>query len=77
MVQTSAGPVSDLSDDASNIEDDPTVTPLCRSGSIALVKTGVFNDENGDQCADAGETISYSFTVTNTGNLNNNRYYSN
>ena len=40
-----------------NIEDDPTVTPLCRSGSIALVKTGVFNDENGDQCADAGETI--------------------
>ncbi|HPM79398.1 MAG TPA: autotransporter-associated beta strand repeat-containing protein, partial [Candidatus Anammoximicrobium sp.] len=36
--------------------------------SIALVKVGTFQDENGNGDADQGETIRYAFTVSNTGN---------
>ena len=36
--------------------------------SIAIVKTAIFNDENSDGFASVGETITYSFKVTNTGN---------
>ncbi|MDI6051366.1 Ig-like domain-containing protein, partial [Flavobacterium sp. XS2P24] len=35
---------------------------------IAIVKTAVFNDDNADGFAQAGETITYSFAVTNLGN---------
>lgn len=38
--------------------------------SITLIKSGTFNDENGDGFPQIGETISYSFTVENTGNVN-------
>ena len=34
---------------------------------MQLLKTGIHNDTNSDGFAEAGETISYSFTVTNTG----------
>ena len=61
--------VTDLSDNNSNLEDDPTITTLCRTASLSLEKTGVFNDENGNGNADEGETISYIFIVTNTGNV--------
>ncbi|SHF99223.1 HYR domain-containing protein [Flavobacterium johnsoniae] len=37
--------------------------------AIALVKTAAFNDENNNTIANVGETISYRFTVTNTGNV--------
>ena len=61
--------VTDISDDTSILEDDPTITDLCVSGSLSVTKAGVFNDENGDLSAQVGETISYTFTVTNTGNI--------
>lgn len=61
--------VSDLSDDNSVLENDVTVTALCRSSEIALIKTAVFNDENSNGCSDVGETITYTFTVTNQGNV--------
>ena len=64
-----SGDVTDLSDDNSNTENDPTVTTICRNPVIAIVKTGVFNDEDGDQCSDVDETITYTFTVTNEGNV--------
>jgi len=35
--------------------------------SLSLEKVGVFNDENGDQRPQVGETISYTFRVINTG----------
>ncbi|PRP68220.1 beta strand repeat-containing protein [Nonlabens agnitus] len=59
--------VSDLSDDNSNLEDDPTDTNLPEDSEISIIKTSVFNDENGDGFAQLGETISYSFEVTNSG----------
>ena len=35
--------------------------------SLSLEKVGIFNDENGDQRPQVGETITYTFTVYNTG----------
>ena len=44
------------------------VDAVCEDNpEIALIKTGTFNDENGNGSAEAGETVSYEFTVTNTG----------
>ena len=61
--------VSDLSDHSSYLENNPTVTVFCYEPSISLVKTGEFNDENGNGASEVGETISYSFIVTNTGDV--------
>lgn len=46
-----------------------TVTPPPTAPDIALIKTGVFNDENNDGVAQSGETIGYIFRVFNTGNV--------
>ncbi|UTN03199.1 gliding motility-associated C-terminal domain-containing protein [Flavobacterium bizetiae] len=46
-----------------------TVTTLEQKSGIALIKTAVFNDENNNGNAEAGETITYRFVVTNTGNV--------
>ncbi|PRP65610.1 DUF7507 domain-containing protein [Nonlabens agnitus] len=69
--------VTDTSDDPNNPTDedpdgdgdpdDPTDTDLPDDSDISLLKESTFNDENGDGFAQLGETISYSFTVTNTG----------
>ncbi len=53
-----------------NVSDtDPETVDLPQDPKLDLVKTGSFNDENQDGFAQPGETISYSFTVTNTGNV--------
>jgi len=61
--------VYDLSDDDSYLEDDPTVVYICQNTTIALIKTGIWNDENQNGCADVEETIDYTFSVKNTGNV--------
>ena len=37
--------------------------------SISLIKNANFNNENGDSYAQQGETITYNFIITNTGNV--------
>src|SRR5690606_39311812 len=50
--------VSDLSDDNSVLENDPTIVVLCQNPVIALIKTGVVNDTNGNGCARSEEHTS-------------------
>jgi uncharacterized repeat protein (TIGR01451 family) len=63
-------PVSDVSDNpnpADTGDDDPTVTPLGSSPSIEVTKT---SDVSGlSSPAAVGDLISYTFAVTNTGNV--------
>ncbi|WP_048649547.1 DUF7507 domain-containing protein, partial [Nitratireductor soli] len=71
--------VSDLSDDpndATNADtegdgepDDPTVILLPANAAISVEKVGVLVDANGNSLPDAGETVNYIFSVTNTGNV--------
>jgi uncharacterized repeat protein (TIGR01451 family) len=48
-------------------DDEKTITDVPQSGAIALVKTGIYNGDASN--AKVGDTITYTFTVTNTGNL--------
>ena len=43
--------------------------PVTQTPSLTLAKAGTFNDTNGNGLANPGETISYAFTETNTGNM--------
>ncbi|MFS4449701.1 HYR domain-containing protein [Maribacter sp. 2307UL18-2] len=50
-------------------QDNPTIVELSQLERIALIKTATFNDENLDGVSQIGETITYQFEVTNTGNV--------
>ncbi|MFC3978314.1 right-handed parallel beta-helix repeat-containing protein, partial [Belliella kenyensis] len=44
-------------------------TQINQSPAIEILKSAIFNDENSDTFAQVGETISYTFQLTNTGNV--------
>ncbi|KAB5491627.1 gliding motility-associated C-terminal domain-containing protein [Flagellimonas hadalis] len=59
---------SDLSDNDSPTEDDPTVVSLahCQNPGLGLIKEGLVIDVNADGCM---ESILYTFNLTNTGDV--------
>ena len=46
-----------------------TTEPLPQDPRLEVVKSGTWVDGNGDGFADPGELVTYTFTVTNTGNV--------
>ena len=54
--------------------DDETITAN-QNPLLQLLKEGVFNDENGDGFAEPGETVTFSFLVTNQGNVTLNNLF--
>jgi len=44
------------------------ISSTLQAQNLTLAKSGIFNDENGDGFAQSGETVSYSFTVSNQSN---------
>ncbi|QXP58519.1 Ig-like domain-containing protein [Olleya sp. HaHaR_3_96] len=45
------------------------VTFCTPTAIIDIIKTGVFNNDNSNDCTEVDETITYTFTVTNSGTL--------
>ncbi|WP_146126668.1 hypothetical protein [Nonlabens agnitus] len=59
--------VSDLSDDTATWRMIQRIRIFLRTARYRSSRPLLFNDENGDGFAQLGETISYSFEVTNSG----------
>jgi uncharacterized repeat protein (TIGR01451 family) len=60
--------VSDLSDDNSPLENDKTIIPLVQESKVTLLKDGAVN-LGSDGTATVGDKITYSFSVSNPGNV--------
>ena len=57
-------------DSDQNVSDTATfIQPLEQVPALTLLKSGTLNDDDGTPGVSAGDTISYAFTVTNTGNI--------
>jgi uncharacterized repeat protein (TIGR01451 family) len=74
--------VTDLSDDDSDTEDQPTSVPLAAAPQIALLKSldtstypTAVEDVNANGLNDAGDRIHYAFEVHNVGNVTLNNVY--
>ncbi|MEO8497128.1 MAG: GEVED domain-containing protein, partial [Planctomycetota bacterium] len=55
--------------DGNRLSDDDRVTTALPSPSIEIVKTGVWRNANNNGRPDVEDTISYTFKLTNTGNV--------
>ncbi|MDZ7906721.1 MAG: hypothetical protein U5N55_13850 [Cypionkella sp.] len=66
---TAAGTGSDGTALVPVTADDDVTVPLTQAPAIALVKTAMFNDVDGSDAASTGDTVTYTYTVTNTGNV--------
>ncbi|NRD22525.1 tandem-95 repeat protein [Winogradskyella litoriviva] len=51
------------------IDANNTDVTLCNESGIELVKTGIFNNDNGNGCTEINETITYTFVLNNTGDI--------
>jgi large repetitive protein len=60
-------PVSDISDDDGTGASDPTITTFAQTPILAVIKTSALND-GGDGRADVGDTITYTYVISNGGN---------
>ena len=70
-VNDSSDDVIDISDegDSSNGDDDPTVTVISSNAELTIIKTVVLSeDSNNNEKADVGDELTYTISVTNTGN---------
>ncbi|WP_206412968.1 beta strand repeat-containing protein, partial [Nitratireductor soli] len=70
------GAVSNIAETAAVASDGSSVgaeanatVPLARSPLLSLVKTGSYQDTNGNGTADLGDHVVYGFAVTNAGNV--------
>ena len=54
---------------ATSLPSTVTVPTPARVPSLSLVKTAILTDTDGDGVADPGETVTFGFTITNTGNV--------
>ncbi|NGX85427.1 hypothetical protein, partial [Aequorivita sp. KMM 9714] len=63
--------VDDESDNSSYTGNNPTVVTICTDASIALIKTSDVEVDPTTECStlEAGDIITYSFSVKNTGNV--------
>jgi uncharacterized repeat protein (TIGR01451 family) len=71
LIEASADGDNDAAQDSDgdgNTENDPIILTIPHVPSIDIIKTSVEND-GGDGTMDVGDTIDYTLTVTNTGNV--------
>ncbi len=62
--------VTDTSDNSSPDQDDPTITPVTKNPAVAVLKyVTAITDLNNNVIVDVGDSITYAFSVKNTGNV--------
>ncbi|WP_163265819.1 DUF7507 domain-containing protein, partial [Chelativorans alearense] len=66
---TATGTGTDPSGNTTESPPDTVTVPPDQASGMTIEKTGTLNDTNGNGLIDFGETISYSFLVTNIGNV--------